>query len=48
LRITEDYAMYRNRTTELVLEEILTAPTPTVYNKTVQAVMLKNMVLDLG
>jgi len=47
LRIIEDYISDGNRTTELVLEELLTALTPVVYNKTAQTVMLKSIVLDL-
>jgi len=49
LRITEEYILDRNRTTEPTLsKEILTVSTPTVYNKTVQIVIPKNMVPDLG
>ena len=49
LRITEEYILDRNRTTEPTLsKEILTASTLAVYNKTVQVVIPKNMVPDLG
>ena len=48
LGITKDYALNRNRATELALEEMLIAPTLVVHNETTQAVMPKSMVLDLG
>jgi len=48
LRITEDYTSDRNRTTELALEEMLTALVPAVYDETTQAVIPKSIVLDLG
>jgi len=48
LRIIEDYALNRNKTTKPAPEEILTAPTLAVYNETVQIVIPKSMVLDLG
>ena len=48
LKITEEYALDENRTTEpILLEEILTAPTLVVYDKIAQAVMPKSMVSDL-
>jgi len=48
LRITEEYALDRNRTTELALEDISTALVLVVYSKMRQAIMLKSMVLDPG
>jgi len=48
LRIIKEYISDRNRTIELASsEEILIAPIPVVYNKTIQAVMQKSMVSDL-
>jgi len=48
LKIIEEYALDRNRTTEPTLsEEMSTAPIPVVYNKAVQTVMPKSMVPDL-
>ena len=49
LRITEEYGSDRNRTTELASsEEMLTALTLAVYNKTAQAVMQKSIAPDPG
>ena len=48
LKIIEEYALNRNRTTEPTLsEEMSTAPMPVVYNKAAQTVMPKSMVPDL-
>jgi len=47
LRITEEYTLDRNRTMEITLEKMSTAPAPVVHNKTVQIIMLKNMIPDL-
>jgi len=33
IKITKDYILNENRTTEPILKEILTASTPTVYNE---------------
>jgi len=46
LRITKEYTLDKNRTTEIALENMLTVPTLEVYNKKMQAVMPKSMVLD--
>jgi len=48
LRITEEYALDRNRTTELASENISTALALVVHSKIRQAIMLKSMVLDPG
>ena len=32
LRITEEYASDRNRTTEILIDKVLTAPAPKFYN----------------
>jgi len=48
LRITKDYALNENRTTEIALEGMLIAPILAVHNETTQTVMPKSMVLDLG
>ena len=42
LKITEEFTSDKNRTIEPASEEMSTVPTPAVYNKTVQAVMLKS------
>ena len=48
LKIIEEYALNRNRTTEPTLsEEMSTAPTLAVYNKAAQTVIPKSMVPDL-
>jgi len=48
LRITEEYVLDRNRTTEPASsEEILTVPTQVVYNETIQTVISKNIVSNL-
>jgi len=46
LRITEDYVSDRSKTIEPASKEMSTVPIPAVYNKIVQAVMLKSIVLD--
>jgi len=46
LRITEEYILDKNRTTEIALENMLTVPASEVYNKKIQAVMPKSIVLD--
>ena len=49
LKITEEYVLDKNKTTEpALLEEILTVPIPVVYNGIAQAVMLKSIVPDPG
>ena len=35
LRITEDYILNKNRTTEIALEDMLIALAPVVYNETI-------------
>jgi len=50
LRITKEYVLEENRTTELVtleMEKMSTALVPAVYNRMEQAVMPKIMVSDL-
>ena len=46
LRITEDYVSDRSRIIEPALKEMSIVPIPAVYNKIVQAVMLKSIVSD--
>jgi len=50
LRITKDYALDGNRTTEVALEEMLMAPAPApaFHNELAQTVILKSMVPDSG
>ena len=49
LKITEKYALDKNRTTEpATLEKMLIASIPTAYNEIAQAVILKNIALNLG
>lgn len=48
LRITKEYILNRNSITELALENILTMLILAVYNKNIQAVILKSIVLDPG
>jgi len=46
-RITKEYISDGNKIIEPTLsEEMLIVPTPAVYSKTTQVVMLKNIVLD--
>jgi len=45
LRVTKEYTLDENKTTEPVLsKEMSVAPTLAVYNKTTQVVMQKSMV----
>ena len=44
LRITQDYTLDRNRTTEIILEDMLTAPVPAVHNETAWVFILNSMV----
>jgi len=46
LRITKECISDRNRTLDLILEEMLTVPTIVVYYEILSAVMLKSIVLD--
>jgi len=48
LRITEEYALDRNRTTEISIDKVSTVPAPEVYNNIKYIVMLKSMILDPG
>ena len=48
LRITEEYALNRNRAIEISIDKVSIVPTPEVYNNIKYIVMLKSMILDPG
>ena len=48
LRITEGYALDRNRAIEISIDKVSIVPTPEVYNNIKYIVILKSMILDLG
>ena len=48
MRITEGYALDRNRATEISIDKVSIVPTPEVYNNIKYIVILKSIILDPG
>ena len=47
LRITKEYASDRNKTTQILIDEVSIALAPEVYNNIKQTVIPKSIILDL-